>query len=343
MWSSDHPKSSRHPTRSPHRALRPFSKTVLSIGHAIARVVIGEQERLKTTPLRWIAARILLTGLAPVATLQAEVEAREIIRRAVAADERNWKAVRNYGFSERVDARHMDPDGRVKSRDVKTYDVILVEGSHYRRLIGRDDAPLPPREERKQQEEFARNVAERRRETSARRSGRLAEHQRRPEWQREAWRVLPEAFDFQFAGEEVWESRGVYAIRATPRRDYEPRSYTARVMTRLQGTLWVDKHDYRLVRANVEALDTISAGLFLIRLAKGSHATFEQTRVTDTVWMPSRVQVSATARLGLLKVLRVEQEVIYGNSREFDAAPSVSLLRRKQTGAVRFRESEVPE
>ena len=43
----------------------------------------------------------LLLGLASTAALLGEVDAREIIRRAVAADERNWKVARNYGFLER--------------------------------------------------------------------------------------------------------------------------------------------------------------------------------------------------------------------------------------------------
>src|SRR4030095_13345851 len=105
---------------------------------------------------------LLMLGLAPATALLAEVDAREIIRRAVAADERNWKVARNYGFSERVDARRLDSEGRLKSKDVKIYDVRLLEGSPYRRLAGRDDRPLPPGDEKKEQEKLARNIADRR-------------------------------------------------------------------------------------------------------------------------------------------------------------------------------------
>jgi hypothetical protein len=64
-------------------------------------------------------------------------------------------------------------------------------------------------------------------------------------------------------------------------------------------------------------VDTISVGLFLVRLAKGSRAAFEQTRVNDEVWLPRRLQVFASARLGLLKVLHIEHEVVYSKCREF--------------------------
>ena len=77
------------------------------------------------------------------------------------------------------------------------------------------------------------------------------------------------------------------------------------------------------MKAEVEVVDTISVGVFLVRLAKGSRAAFEQTRVNDEVWLPRRVQVFASARLGLLKVLHIEQEVIYSKCREFQTGSLV--------------------
>jgi hypothetical protein len=268
-----------------------------------------------------VITRTLLLDAAAAAALLAEMDAREIIRHAVAAEARNWKVARNYGFSERVDARRLDPQGQLKSKDVKIYDVMLLEGSPYRRLAGRDDRPLPPGDEMKEQEKLARSLAERRKETAAQRAVRLAVYESRPAWQREAWRDLPEAFDFRLAGEEMRDGGGTYVIEATPRRGYQPRSRTGKVLAHLQGKLWVHKQDYHLVKAEVEVADTITMGLFLVRLAKGSRAAFEQVRVNDEVWLPRRVQVFASARLGLLKVLHIEQEIVYSKCRDFQTGP----------------------
>jgi hypothetical protein len=278
-------------------------------------------------PLRM---RALLVILASAAALNGQADAREVVRRAVSADERNWKVARNYGFSERVEARRLDPQGRLKSKDVKIYDVMLLDGSPYRRLVARDDRPLPLGEEKKEQEKLARSLVERRSETAARRGQRLAEYDRRPEWQREAWRELPEAFDFRMAGEEVWDGDGRYLIEATPRQEYRPRSRTGKVLARLRGKLWVDKQDYHLVKAEVEVVDTISVGLFLVRLAKGSRATFEQIRVNDEVWLPRQVRASVSARLGLLKVLHIEQEISYSKCRDFQTdSPIISQMKAR--------------
>jgi len=90
------------------------------------------------------------------------------------------------------------------------------------------------------------------------------------------------------------------------------------------------KQDYHLVKAEVEVVTTISAGLFLVRLAKGSRASFEQTRVNDEVWLPRQVRAFFSARLGLLKVLRIEQEFTYSNCRQFQTdTPIISQIEAK--------------
>jgi hypothetical protein len=92
-------------------------------------------------------------------------------------------------------------------------------------------------------------------------------------------------------------------------------------MLHLKGKFWVDKQNYQLVKAEVEALDTIAVGLILVRVAKGSRAALELSRVDDQVWLPRRVQVFASARVGLLKELHIAQEVIYSECREFPGEP----------------------
>ena len=272
--------------------------------------------------------RALLLILASATAVLGQMDAREVVRRAVAADARNWKAARNYSFSERVDLRRLDAQGQVKSQEVKVNDVMLLDGSPYRRLVARDDRPLPPAEERKEREKLARSVVARREETPAQRLERLAEYGRRPDWQREAWHELPDAFDFSFGADEAWDGRDLYVIEATPRRGYEARSRTAKVLAHIRARLWVNKRDDHLLKAEVEVIDTISVGLFLVRLAPGSRASFEQTLVNDEVWLPRQVRAFVSARLGLLAVLRIEQETNYTNCRDSQTdSPVISQMK----------------
>ncbi len=255
--------------------------------------------------------RVLLLGLASTTALLSQADAREIIRDAVAADERNWSSARNYTFLQRVEIQRLDAEGRVKSSEVQTYDVTLQDGTPYRQLVQRDDRPLPPADEKREQESLAKSIAGRRQETEAERTKRLSAYEARPDWQREAWHELPEGFEFRLVGEGRLGGHGTFIIEATPRPGYQPRSRTAKLFRSLSGTFWVDQQDHQIVKVEAEVIDTIWVGLFLVRVAKGSRATLELTRVSDGVWLPDRLQVFASLRVGLLKALRIEQSVQY--------------------------------
>lgn len=280
----------------------------------------------------FVHLRVCLGVVAAAATLTAQPDAREIVRRAVAADERNWKVAQNYTFSERTNLRYLDSEGKVKLQEIRLHDVLLVDGSPYRRLVAKDDRPLSPTEESKEQDKFNRSIVERREESSEKRLQRVSAYVRRPEWQREAWHELPDAFDFRLSGEDTWDGRSMFVIEATPRPGYQAKSRTSKILAHVRAKLWVDKQDYHLAKGDIEVIDTIPVGLFLVLVSKGSRASFEETRVNDEVWFPRYVRAFASARLGLLKVVRIEQEYSYSKCREAGSgAPVVSKNQNHDT------------
>ena len=284
--------------------------------------------------------RIVLLGLAATAVLLGQVDAREIIRQAVAADELNWRIARDYTFLQRVELRRLDAQGRVKSSEVQTYDVTLQDGTPYRQLVQRDDRPLPPAEEKREQQSLTKNIAERRQETVAERAKRLSAYERPPDWRREAWHELPEAFDFRLAGEGSLDGHSVFIIEAKPRQGYEPRSRTAKLFRSVEGRFWVDQQDHQFLKVEAEVIDTISVGLFLVRIAEGSRATLELTCLSDGVWLPDRLQLFASARLGLLKALRIERTVRYSRYSSVPAyARTIYPAEGRDAGLIATRSS----
>jgi hypothetical protein len=69
--------------------------------------------------------------------------------------------------------------------------------------------------------------------------------------------------------------------------------------------------------ANFAAQPSTQRRVFLARVAKGSHMVLEQTRVNDEVWLPKRLVVNVTARIGLVKRLDVDREVVFSEYRKF--------------------------
>jgi hypothetical protein len=238
----------------------------------------------------------------------------------------NARRARNYTFLQRDEHRQLDGNGQVKSKSVKTWDVTMLEGSAYRRLIERDDHPLSEKEEQQEQAKLRQSIEERRHETDAQRAKRLAAYEKRPGRNREVLNEIPEAFDFRLRGEEAIDSRPVYVIDATPKSGYRVRNSEARrVLPKLKATLWIDKADLSWVRVNAEVIDSISVGFFLFRVAKGARMEIEQRRVNEEVWLPLRVRMSASATVGLVKKLRVEEELTFRNFRKFQSDSQVVL------------------
>ncbi len=253
------------------------------------------------------------------APLLAQPAIEQIIERSLAASDRNWKIAQSYTFIERNDQRQLDSDGRVKSRRVLTYDITLLEGSPYRRLIARDDKPLPPAEEQKEQEKLTKSIAERRKETEAERAKRIADFQRRRQRELDLVRELPKAFAFRVVGEESVGGAASWVLDATPRPGYQPRDSRTRVLPKVKGRLWISQQDYAWVKVDAEVIDTISIGLFLARIGKGSHLEFEQVQVNGEVWLPSRLALVAEARVALVKKINLAQEIAYQDYRKFQS------------------------
>src|SRR5262249_44433615 len=81
--------------------------------------------------------------------------------------------------------------------------------------------------------------------------------------------------------------------------------------------IWIDKADLQMSKMEVEALDTVSWGLFLARMHKGSHLMIEQTRINDEVWLPRQVAFKIDARFALLKNFNMDGEQTFRDYKKF--------------------------
>ena len=70
-------------------------------------------------------------------------------------------------------------------------------------------------------------------------------------------------------------------------------------------------------KANIQFIDTVSFGLILARLHKGSRVVIEQVRVNDVVWLPQHVEVKIDARLALLKGLNMDFDTTFRDYKKF--------------------------
>ena len=95
------------------------------------------------------------------ATLPATNDPKEIVRRAMEMDQRNFELARNYTYQERRVIRMLDKHGKEKHQQIETFDWTILYGEPYSRLIEKDDKPLNAKEERKEQEKVDKFIAKR--------------------------------------------------------------------------------------------------------------------------------------------------------------------------------------
>ncbi len=242
---------------------------------------------------------------------------------------KNIETARNYTYLERRVEIDLDGSGKVKRRDVRTWDVTNQEGSPYRRLVARNDQPLSSSEQQQEEEKLQRNIEQRRKETPEQRERRIADWHRHQERQREPMKELPDAFNFRIAGEETINGESTWVIEAMPRPGYRPRSSGASFFPKVKARLWIDKNDYQWVKVDMETMDTISFGGILVRIGRGGHLLLEQTRVNNEVWLPKRVSLDASARVLLVKGYHKKLEMTFSNYKRFQADSHVVSTAEK--------------
>jgi hypothetical protein len=81
---------------------------------------------------------------------------------------------------------------------------------------------------------------------------------------------------------------------------------------------------------DVEALDTVSIGLVLARIHKGTRFILEQARVNDEVWLPKQINYKFNARLGLVKGFNIDGEQTYRDYKKFRTSSKIVAIGEVQ-------------
>ena len=265
--------------------------------------------------------RLLLTLLVAVAALAQDP--REIFRRSVEKDQNNRALRQQYTHIERGTEKEFDKNGNVKSTVTTVRDVTILYGHPFSRLIEKNGKPLTAAEEQKQKERLDKFTAKWANETPADREKRRAQRETNRQKNDAFLREIPEAYDLTLVGEEKVDGKDAWVIQAEPHPGYRAKLDGAKYFAKLRGKVWIDKAEYQWVKAEAETIDTISFGLVLFRLYKGSRLQFEQMRVNDEVWMPKMEHVTAGGRLGIFVKASIDQTTTYENYRKFQTDSKV--------------------
>jgi hypothetical protein len=246
-----------------------------------------------------------------------EDQIRELIRQTAEKDMENDKRQRDYTYIQREEEHKLDGKGQVKSTDTKTSEIMELYGEPVERLVAKDDKPLSEKDAKKEEEKVQKLIDKRKNESAEDRKKREEKEEKDREQSRQFVREVADAYNFHFAGIESLAGRETYVIDGEPRPGYQAHLKEAKILPKFRFRAWIDKDESQWKKLDIQCIDTVSFGLFLARIHKGSRIIIEQTRINDEVWLPQHVNVKVDVRLALLKDFNVEDDITYRDYKKF--------------------------
>ena len=253
---------------------------------------------------------LILAALGSAAFAQPTVpNAIELLRRSVQPEKINSEKARQYAYREYQVTQERDKNGKDTERKTETWDVIGLEGFTYRKLIQRNDQPLPFKEQKREDERLAKETALRKKETPEQRRKRLFSltyslHSLPPE------RML-ELYDLQFKGTEEVEGRTAYVVEGMPKPGAHAADANEKEHLNYRTKVWIDSEDYVVARGEMEVIGEHS------RMQKGSLIEARNFRHDVGVWLPKKVRFRFDVRFLKMVNVRGDMTSEYSDYRRF--------------------------
>lgn len=244
-------------------------------------------------------------------------EMRNVLRISADNDIENDKRQRNYTYIEREEEHKLDGKGRAKSTEVRTSEILMIYGEQVERLISKNDRPLSAKDAAKEDEKIQKIIDKREHESDKERKRRIAREEKDREDGRKFVSEVADAYNFHFLGIEKLGGRDTYVIDAEPRPGFQPKMKYANILPKFRFRAWIDKQDLQWAKLDAVCIDTVSFGLVLARIHKGTRVVLEQTRINDEVWLPKQMDIKVDARVALLKNFNLDQQTIYRDYKKF--------------------------
>lgn len=230
-----------------------------------------------------------------------------ILRQSVAAEQANRAKARNFSYQEHQVQRELDARGNEKDRVTKTWDVIPLEGSTYRKLVLKNDRPLPEKEQKKEDERLRKETARRRAESAEERRKRLfnLSYSFRIPYPR-----MADIYDLKCVREDMQDGHGVYVIEGVPKPDFVPGTPDEKEALNFRTAVWIEKQELVPIRFDLEVIGDHS------RMKKGSVASIVRSKIDDA-WLTRETKIGFAMSVFKLIAVRGETTATFSNFKKF--------------------------
>ena len=241
-----------------------------------------------------------------------------------------------YTYNMKSSTRYLDKQGRVKKIENREYEVYpsLDEDMAYERLISKDGRLLDAAELDEQDRKYKKKADARARKLAGERKNeqedRLAKEAEESRKERETIEDLLKLYEFTLLRREMIDSHSAIWIEFTPKSQYRPQTKDGHILKKLRGRALVSDSDYQIIRVDVELNEDLSFGLGLLaRMHKGATLRFMRRKINNEIWLPAEFELIGSARVLLLKQLRVESTSFFSEYKKYSVSSTYELMTGK--------------
>jgi hypothetical protein len=192
----------------------------------------------------------------------------ELIRKAIAV--RDAQEAKGLKFTYREDEERRDDKDRPITPFVRTYDVIMLEGDNYRKLILFDGQPIDAKTAKKVEADLEKTREERRKHKFLNKAIHLG-----------GIRDLERFCDNKVVGEELVGGRKTRRVESDPKPGAKAANSAEEELLATHRIVWFDEEEGIDIRRETTYTRTVN------KIQAGTHGEIEWSKVGD-VWLPAK-------------------------------------------------------
>lgn len=246
-----------------------------------------------------------------------------LLRELQANEDRVENILDNYSFTQKIIRRELGKNGILRETGSETSQLSFYKGYRISRLIEKDGRPLTEKEQRDEDKDAEKRVAEIEKKI-AKEEERSVEQSTAGTPDRDSRRIsiaeVLRASSLINPRRERLRGRDVivFDFEPNPDFDYKNAKSMLKFFGKTAGVMWIDEKDKQVARIEAYLVDSYKvAGGLLANLKKGASFVLEQQRVNDEIWLPSSTDINLSVKVFLIKGINVNQVIKSYNYRRF--------------------------
>jgi hypothetical protein len=184
----------------------------------------------------------------------------------------------------------------------KTFLVVMIDGSEYHVPLAFDDEPLSPVRRKLELFKLKTEMERRQRESPSTRQSRVERWKKSHDESGELLLDFPSAMTFELLGEEMKNGHAAYVLSATPKKGIVPTTRAAKVLSGVQGKVWVEKETMHPIHVECTVVKPVPVYGPLATVLPGTDIEINMTKVADSIWLIDAVSMKLNvSKLHVLK------------------------------------------